>query len=164
ATAVGTTNDGTLVRGYDEECWAYHIGTGNWALEQGSVGIEICNWGALETREGQHYTWVNDYGKRGRGVILEHNLVIELNYKNYQYYERYTDAEINTVKYWTLLNAMRFGIPLKYSEKDMWQVSNNALSGKPGLYTHNSFISWKTDISPQPKMIAMLKDLKEYEK
>ena len=41
----------------------------------------------------------------------------------------------------------------------MWEVSKNALSAVPGLYTHNSYRKDKSDISPQSKMIEMLKSL-----
>jgi hypothetical protein len=41
----------------------------------------------------------------------------------------------------------------------MWDISKKGLSGIPGVYTHNSYRKDKSDISPQPKMIAMLKSL-----
>jgi hypothetical protein len=53
-----------------------------------------------------------------------------------------------------------YGIDLSYVESDMWEVSNKALRGEAGVYTHNSYRKDKNDISPQPKMIAMLKSLK----
>jgi hypothetical protein len=164
ATAIGIQDDGSILRGYDEQFWAYHIGLGNAFLEQGSVAVEICNWGALEERENKLYTWVCDYGKRGRAVTLPYEKAIELNYKGYKYYEIYTDAEIKSLKYWTLLNAMRFDIPLDYSHNDMWAVSSKAMNGVSGIYTHNSYISWKTDVSPQPKLIEMAKALVNYTK
>ena len=41
----------------------------------------------------------------------------------------------------------------------MWDVSKDALLGTPGIYTHNSYRRDKTDISPQPNMINMLRSL-----
>lgn len=41
----------------------------------------------------------------------------------------------------------------------MWSVSNKALKGQNGLYTHNSYRRDKSDVSPQPKLIEMLKSL-----
>jgi hypothetical protein len=52
----------------------------------------------------------------------------------------------------------RYNIPLNYHE-DIWDVTPRALKGEPGVYTHNSVRFDKTDISPQPNMIAMLKGL-----
>jgi N-acetylmuramoyl-L-alanine amidase len=159
-TAIGITDNGEVLRGYDESFWAVHIGA-SWLpnyyeLETQSIGVEICNWGALKTRDNQHFAWVGDYGKRGRGVTLPQEKVIELNYKEDKFYERYTDAEIESTRRWIMLNAIRFDIPLAYNEADFWEVSKNATSGKAGLYTHNSYVSWKSDVSPQPKLIAML--------
>ncbi len=159
ATSIGITDNGTVFRGYNEQFWAHHIGMQNMfnlARNQQSVAVEICNWGALtETSKGLQ-TWA--------GIILAKERTIELNYKNIKFYEIYTDSEIETLKRWTLLNAMRFDILLAYNEKDMWEVSQNAIQGKAGIYTHNSFLSWKSDVSPQPKLIEMAKNMKKYEK
>jgi len=59
---------------------------------------------------------------------------------------------------------MRFGIALAYRENDMWQLSQRAIDGVSGIYTHNSYLSWKTDVSPQPKLIKMVESLADYEK
>ncbi|MCS6795473.1 MAG: N-acetylmuramoyl-L-alanine amidase [Raineya sp.] len=159
ATAVGITDDGTIFRGFEESYWAHHIGMkhlNNLARNQQSIAVEICNWGNLTEKNGKLYSWAN--------VEIPKNKTIELNYKGYKFYEVYTDKEIESLKYWTLLNAMRFGIPLAYRENEMWQVSQKAIDGVAGIYTHNSFLSWKTDVSPQPKLIAMAKSLADYEK
>ncbi|PKQ69921.1 MULTISPECIES: N-acetylmuramoyl-L-alanine amidase [Raineya] len=159
ATAVGIVDDGTLFRGYDESFWAHHIGMkhlNNLARNQQSVAVEICNWGSLTEKNKKLYSWAN--------VEIPKKKAIALNYKGYKYYEIYTDSEIKTLKYWTLLNAMRFGIPLAYRESDMWELSQNAINGVAGIYTHNSYISWKTDVSPQLKLIKMAKELVAYEK
>jgi hypothetical protein len=154
ATAVGITDSGEMIRGYDEPFWAVHIGAyqielpNYWQLETQSVGVEICNWGAVNTKNGIHTAW--------QGTVIPPEKVIELNYKGIKCYEKYTDAEIETTRRWIMLNAIRFDIPLAYREADFWEVSKNACAGKAGLYTHNSYVSWKTDVSPQPKLIAML--------
>ncbi|MFN9953859.1 MAG: peptidase C14 caspase catalytic subunit P20, partial [bacterium] len=71
----------------------------------------------------------------------------------------YTDAQIESVRqlllYWNKIH----GIDLTYNE-DIWQVSDRALKGENGVFTHNSYRKDKTDVSPQPKLIAMLKALK----
>ncbi|TAH27954.1 MAG: hypothetical protein EAZ06_11850 [Cytophagales bacterium] len=159
ATAIGITDNGTVFRGYDEQFWAHHIGMQhpfNLIRNQQSVAVEICNWGALQETSKGLQTWA--------GIILPKEKAIELNYKNIKFYEIYTDLEIETLKKWTLLNAMRFDIPLNYNEKDMWEISQNAIQGKAGVYTHNSFLTWKSDVSPQPKLIEMAKDMVKYTK
>ncbi|MGD1841567.1 MAG: hypothetical protein ACFB0B_11830 [Thermonemataceae bacterium] len=159
ATAVGIENDGTIFRGFNEQYWAHHLGmkhVDNVVRNQQSVAVEICNWGGLTEKDFQLYSWAD--------VPVNRSETIRVDYRGYQYFEIYTSAEINTLKYWTLLNALRFGIPVAYREQDMWQVSQNAINGVPGLYTHGSYVSWKSDVAPQPNLIAMAKGLAVYER
>ena len=157
ATSCGITDNGNLYKGFDEKYWAASIGANhpnNRTLDKEAVAIEICNWGELSEKNGKIVSWT--------GYELDSDDVINLKYKHVNYFEKYTEEEIETLKYWTLLNAMRFGIPLDYKEDDMWSVSNDALNRVPGLYTHNSYRVDKTDVSPQPKLIEMAKSLKDY--
>jgi hypothetical protein len=159
ATSCGITDDGTLWKGFDEQYWAASIGSkhpNNRQLDKEAVAIEVCNWGCLTESNGKYLTWAN--------VELDKDSVIELDYKGFKYYEKYTDEEIKTLKYWTLLNAIRFNIPVNYRESDMWELSNDALMKVPGIYTHNSYRTDKTDVSPQPKLISMAKSLELYMK
>jgi hypothetical protein len=82
-------------------------------------------------------------------------------YKGHKYYHAYTDAQIESVRQLLVYWGDLYGISLDYKASDMWDVSTNALKGVPGVYTHNSYRKDKTDISPQPKMIAMLESLKK---
>lgn len=154
ATSIGITDSGDIVRGYDEAYWAHHIGMRNQHnhlrnLE--SVGVEICNWGYLTKVNGKYFNYVNEQ-------VPEHK-VIELNFRGQKYYEIYTDLEIEALRKWILMVALRFNIPLTYKAKDLWEVSQDAITGVPGIYTHCSYISSKSDVSPQPKLIKMLEDL-----
>ena len=163
ATATGITDDGKLFRGFDEENWAWHLGckdkdfkhlglTNNaLQLEKFSIGTEVCNAGSLDNK---HKSWF--------GYQPPEDRVIELDYKKAKYFETYTDQECATLKYWTLLNALRFKIPLYYREWDMWNLSFDALRAVPGIYTHNSFREDKNDISPQPNIIRTAKELELY--
>jgi len=154
ATCVGIEKSGRVVKGFDEQYWGHHIGMSNGyngVRNLQSVAVELTNWGILR----------NDLTNWANGKVPQKD-VIELNYKGSKFYEAYTPEQIKALKYWTLLVAMRFDIPLDYKEKDMWELSNNAITGKAGIYTHNSFIAWKTDVSPQPILIAMAKELVQY--
>ena len=79
-------------------------------------------------------------------------------YKNYKYVHAYTDAQIAAVKDLLILWNQKYSIPLKYNE-DIWDVTPRALKGEAGIYTHNSVRFDKIDITPQPKIIEMLKSL-----
>jgi hypothetical protein len=52
----------------------------------------------------------------------------------------------------------RYNIPLTYND-DIWDVCPRALKGESGVFTHNSVRFDKVDVSPQPKLIKMLKSL-----
>jgi len=159
------TYDGEICQAFSSKKWAYHLGlkpdvfrangVPYKSLDPLAIGIEICNWGPLTLKsDGKYYNYVDR--------VVPNDQVCELSvpYKGHKFYHAYTDAQIEAVKdlliYWNKI----YGIPLDYNEKDMWGVSKNALSAVPGVYTHNSYRRDKTDISPQPKMIAMLKSLK----
>lgn len=158
------TFDGEIAQAFSSKKWAYHLGIKPdvfranalpyRSLDPLAIGIEICNWGPLTLKsDGKFYNYVD------RVVSNDQVCTLAKPYKGHLYYHAYTDAQIESVRqllvYWNKIH----GIPLTYNEKDMWEVSKNALSAVPGVYTHNSYRRDKSDISPQPKMIAMLKSL-----
>jgi len=158
------TFDGQIAQAFSSKKWAYHLGikpdvfrsagVPYQRLDKVTIGIEICNWGPLTQKaDGKFYNYVD------RVVPADQVCTLDKPYKGYKHYHAYTDAQIESVRqllvYWNKI----YGISLTYNESDMWSVSKNALSGVPGVYTHNSYRRDKSDISPQPKMIAMLKTL-----
>ena len=64
--------DGTIVRMVHETKKAYHAGKSDWQgrkdVNRFSIGIELVNWGKLVQREGQFYTWPNDYTNPYHGL------------------------------------------------------------------------------------------------
>jgi hypothetical protein len=157
------TYDGEICQAFSSKFWGYHLGIKPDVfrshglpyrrLDPLAIGIEICNWGPLEKAGDKFYNYVD------RLVPADQVCELKIPYKGHKYYHAYTDAQIESVRqllvYWNKV----WGIPLTYNEKDMWSVSKNALSGVEGVYTHNSYRKDKSDISPQPKMIEMLKSL-----
>lgn len=156
------TVDGQIVQGFSSRFWAYHLGLKQTvftkagvkyqSLDKISIGIEICNWGQLTLKDGKYINYVN------REVPADEVCILEKPYKGYKYYHNYTDAQIESVKELLLLWKKTYNIPLSYNE-DIWDISKRALSGGPGVYTHNSVRKDKVDIYPHPKMIEMLKSL-----
>jgi hypothetical protein len=158
------TYDGQIAQAFSSKKWAYHLGikpdvframgVPYQQLDKVTIGIEICNWGPLTLRKnGKFYNYVD------REVPADQVCTLAKSYKGHTYYHAYTDAQIESVRqlliYWNKVH----GIPLTYNESDMWTVSKNALSAVTGVYTHNSYRKDKSDISPQPKIITMLKSL-----
>jgi hypothetical protein len=121
-------------------------------LDKISIGVEICNWGWLTERSGEFYTYV------GSKIPKERVIALDKPYRGHTYWEAYTDAQIESVRELLVLWRDRYGIPIGYDEK-IWDMHRGALMGEPGVYTHNSVRPDKTDVSPQPKLIDMLKKL-----
>jgi len=158
------TFDGEIAQAFSSKKWAYHLGIKPdvfranalpyRSLDPLAIGIEICNWGPLTQKsDGKYYNYVD------RVVPADQVCELSVPYKGHKYYHAYTDAQIESVRQLLVYWGKIHGISLKYNETDMWSVSKNALSAVPGVYTHNSYRKDKSDISPQPKMIAMLKSL-----
>lgn len=164
ATAVAIEDSGKLYKGFDEQYWAFHLGIrGSYLrrsekvnIESSTIGIEVCNSGGLKKEGSRYLTW---YGNE-----VSHHNVMQLKFRGYDYFERYTDAEVFTLMNWTLLMSLRFDIPLTYRH-EMWEYSKSAfdLNNNPGIYTHCSFRKDKSDIAPQHHLVAMAQNLPCYE-
>ncbi len=158
------TFDGEIVQCFSSKHWAYHLGLKQdsfkargikyQSLDKISIGIEICNWGPLEKKGDKFYNYVD------REVPADQVCTLDKPYKGYLHYHAYTDAQIESTRQLLVYWSETYGIDLTYREEDMWTVSDRALKGENGVFTHNSYRKDKNDISPQPKMIEMLKSLK----
>ena len=160
--------DGQIYQAFGSKYWAYHIAFSsksnkvpdkyhNFTLEQqiakSSIGIEICNFGGLLLdKDGNYRTYVNS--------IIPPEEVIELDkpFRGFKYYHAYTDAQIESLKNLLIYLCDKYNIPKTFNS-DMFDININALDGKSGIWTHVSYRSDKSDCSPQPKLINMLKNL-----
>ena len=79
-------------------------------------------------------------------------------FKDYYGYEKYTDAQIESVRQLLVYWNEKYGIPLEYHE-DMFDLSQNALNGDAGVWSHVSYRADKSDCHPQKELIDMLKSL-----
>jgi len=77
-------------------------------------------------------------------------------YKGHRFFENYTDEQIESVRELLLLWKERYQIPLTYHD-DIWEVTDRALKGNAGVYTHNSVRADKIDIYPHHSIVDMLK-------
>lgn len=156
-TAYVIDASGEVVKAFEPEYWAYHLGLksiSNSQLNKNSIGIEICNWGQLiKKSDGKYYNYINK-------EVPESEVVQIAKFRGFEYYHKYNDAQIESLRKLLLELAAKFAIPLDYNS-DMWDISQNALSGKKGIYTHVSYRSDKNDCSPQFNLIQMLKSLNQ---
>jgi hypothetical protein len=168
STCTIIDRDGTVNQLFSSRYWGYHLGAGNAKLDQGSIGIEIDSWGGLILGDGG----VRKFGKRNiqtrKDVLYNvYGGVVDVpathypgGWRGYEYYESYTYEQIRSVGKLLLLWSKTYNIPLTYNE-DMWDVSQRALAGAPGVWAHVSYrpASDKQDVHPDPNLIDMLRTL-----
>jgi N-acetyl-anhydromuramyl-L-alanine amidase AmpD len=165
STRGNAIHDGEVVECFPDEDWAYHLGKNNSALlHPHSIGIEICNYGWLVERGGKFYTYVNR--------VLPDDQVCDLGFtfRGHRYYHKYTEAQIESVH--KLLQEIsrrhkqvNLGVGLlewlaTQSPAEAFDFKQEACDGKVrGLLTHTSTRKDKSDCSPQPLLVDMLKSL-----
>lgn len=152
-----TSWDGKIIRAFDDKYWAYHLGLkhNNMLLNRGSVGIEICNYGYLKKgNDGRFYNYVNK--------PVNDSAVVELNepFRGYKYYERYTDAQLESTRKLILDISNRHEIPIaKGIYTPEWFEFDTKWFSLGGLRTHTQVRQDKFDCFPQIELIQMLNSL-----
>jgi len=160
--------DGDIYQCFSSSHWAFHLashGSGNQIprkyktrdntrmLEKQAIGIEVCNAGWLTWENGKFYSSF-------RTVIPEEQVIEYVDkYRGQRFYHKYTNAQVESLRQLLEYFCDKYNIPKDY-QADMWDISENALSGQPGIFTHTSVRSDKTDCHPQPELVKMLMELK----
>lgn len=154
-TAYIIDGDGKVIKAFEPEFWAYHLGlktASNEALNKSSIGIEVCNWGQLIKKpDGKFYNYINKEVPPSEVVQIK-------KFRGFEFYHKYNDAQIESLRKLILELSAKFAINTEYNG-DMWDISQNALNGKNGIYTHVSYRADKNDMSPQFNLIQMLQNL-----
>jgi N-acetyl-anhydromuramyl-L-alanine amidase AmpD len=170
ATCIIIDRAGTPWQLFSSKYWAYHLGVSNnnHYLHKHSIGVELDNWGWLiagdgtekqfgqktvKTQFGKYYTYY------GNPVAVPLQYYSD-GFRGYNYYEKYSESQIRTLGELILYWNLKYKITLKYNE-DMWGMSQRALEGVPGIWSHVSYRppNKKQDCHPQPELIEMLKTL-----
>ena len=124
--------------------------------------MEICNWGGLVEKNNLLYAWPayeGDSWQKKYSVSKERAVFYEEGFKGFHWFEKYTDEEIEAIRKLILHHHEKDGLILDYNS-EMWNISEKALSGNPGIWTHVSYRTNKSDAHPQPELIQMLRELK----
>ncbi len=154
--------DGTILEYFNPDHWAHHLGINetNYAITKSSVGIELCNYGYLIKNESNQFITYN-------GVVIPYSEVAECKFRGFDFYERYTDAQIQSLKELLLELATRYAIDLhdgiytllKKGNK-AFEYQSSAVQGKGGLWTHTNYRkAGKWDCSPQAGLVEMILSL-----
>ena len=155
--------DGELIQAFSSKYWAYHLGVNYNNMPPGSVNskilnsesiaIEICNFGYLNYHDGHFMTYVN--------TIVPESEVMEVNYKGRQYWHKYTDAQLETLRELLLYLTDKFEISREYKGIEMFRLDMRAFEHENGIWSHSSVRKDKTDIYPDPRIIAILEQLND---
>ena len=162
--ASHTWKDGELVQVFSSKYWAYHLGLKKSNMPPGSassrdlnsksIGIELCSWGYVDKRDdGKFYTYVNS--------VIPDDEVVDLGYKwrGYRYWHAYTDNQLSILGELLTYLGGKYNIPLCYKGDAIFDLDMRAFEGMPGIFTHASCRSDKTDCYPDPRLIRLLKDI-----
>lgn len=149
--------DGKIYRAFDDKFWAHHLGikaANNPALNKKSVGIEVCNYGMAKPNGSKFLSYVNN------DIPVEMVYRLPAAWRGFQHYHRYTELQLKALKWLIQDIANRHNIQVKrsWSLKD-FEISADALAGKPGLWMHCNVRRDKWDMHPQPELIDMLNSL-----
>jgi len=174
--------DGDIVKCIPDGAWAGHLGrTGSYDMHRNSVGIEVNNFGYL-TKGGYRgevrgkRTWIKgdpDKFYTYVGTVAHPNQVCDLGYefKGYQYWHNYTDNQIESLRNLIMFISNRNDIDVSIglaewleTEKpaDAFEFKKDAWSGEvKGILSHSNVRKGKSDMYPHPKLVEMLKSLKQ---
>jgi N-acetyl-anhydromuramyl-L-alanine amidase AmpD len=154
ATSFVVGRDGKIYFCFDSKYWAYHLGVSahQVLLEQKSIGIEIDSWGGLNKVGGKYMSWAN------KEVPKENVVEYLVPFRGFHYFEKYTEAQIQSVKVLIDHLTAKHNIP-KTFDYNIFDKSLKALRGDPGIFTHASYRTDKSDCHPQKELVAMLNSL-----
>lgn len=161
--------DGEVFNVFASKYWAYHLGVkGSYnaghKLDKGSIGIELDTWGPVEPYKGK-FTPVAHRQARGSKnpyIMFDKTDVIEYpnGWRGYRYFLKYTDAQIESLKYLLLYLTDIYNIPRDYVIGTC-DLDEQALKEKPGIWSHTSVRKDKSDIHPQGDLLQMLMRLRK---
>lgn len=156
ATAFVLERSGILYQAFHSSRWAYHLGISHprWPQhDRQSIGIEIDSWGYLEKKGDRFFSWA--------GVEVPADRVQKYDiWKGCRYFEKYTPAQIATLRDLLIYLGEKYRIPLGFGF-EIFDLNRRALNIEPGVFAHASYRKDKTDAHPQPELLALGSELKD---
>jgi peptidoglycan hydrolase-like protein with peptidoglycan-binding domain len=148
--------DGKILRTFDDRYWANHLSIKDGLdLNSKSISIEICNYGPLILGpDGRFYNSINKFVSDKEVVKLENP------YRGYEYYERYTDAQLENTRKLLIHLINKHGIRLQAEMYDVdWFNYSESWFKNGGIRSYSQIKKDVFDIFPQKEMIQMLNSL-----
>jgi hypothetical protein len=156
--------DGSIYKAFDPEMWAHHLfikSKNNTFLNQKSIGIEICNYGELTKSVDGHF-----YTKTNIKIGKEDVTVLEIPFRGEKYFHSYSQFQLESLTELLLWISKEFDINLKKGlqkeiekrgEIEAFDISNLALQGSPGLWSHSNVRIDKLSCYPHPDLVSIIK-------
>ena len=172
ATAYVIDREGQLHKCFGDDFWAYHLGCKQShfsnvglpykKLDPHNIGIELDSWGPLlKHTDGKYYPVAFKDGKYTPNLKCKpaaniYEYCSNQKYRGFQYYERYTTAQLNALSELLMYLQKKHNIKANYSH-EIWNVCKRALQGEEGIFSHTSFRADKSDVHPQIELVNLLK-------
>jgi hypothetical protein len=148
--------DGIVIRTFDDRYWSYPFYTKN---AKNIISIEISNFGPL--------VLIDDVFYNLTGNKVSSDEVIEIDFLGYNYYHKYTDKQIDSLRKLLIYLQLKHGIQIQrssYDENGIIPYYNNDwfynidLETK-GIKNRNNYINSLFGLTPQKEIIDMLNSI-----
>jgi N-acetyl-anhydromuramyl-L-alanine amidase AmpD len=140
--------DGTIIETYPPKYWAYALGlTDGTATEKRTIHIELCNWGWLVKKGSKFYR----AGNQLKEIPADQVISYKTEHRGFLHFERYTQEQIDALVFLIGKLMHDFGIKISNVEK-FWHFGAKS----KGLISHTTVRRDKSDIHPQPELIAAI--------
>ena len=183
ATCIILGYNGNLYKLFNSQHWGRHLGIKqielrkhgfkdylyrNELLDKQSIAIEIDCWGGLILGDNSTKKFGNRlvktlpgkfYNAYGNVIDVSKNPVEECKWRGYDFFQKYSDAQIDTLA-WILPHLMEANEIPNYGLKDgNFDVRLDALKGEPGIFSHSNYRKDKSDLYPDTRIVKMLNSL-----
>jgi peptidoglycan hydrolase-like protein with peptidoglycan-binding domain len=146
--------DGKILNTFEDKYWSNHLDINNKDLNSKSISIEICNYGPLTLGSDSRF-----YNSVNKPIMDSEVIKLDKTYRGYDYFEKYTDAQIESTRKLILHLMNKHAIQIEgriYNEN--WFNYNDDLL-KNGIRSHSQVSRDVFDLFPQKEMIQMLNSL-----
>jgi len=165
-TAYIIDRDGVIYECFDPAVWAYHLGIthhGHWHNKH-SIAIELVSAGKLYFESGQ-YRFYPLWPNKQRYTVIPENEVHKLSkpWRGFEYYHNYNEDQLESLKW--LIGRLILDFPtIKFDNpvKEIFDYNRKVIEERiPGMWSHATVRTDKTDVFPQPTLIKALEEVQK---
>lgn len=164
-TAYVIDLDGKIYEAFDPKHWAYHIGINgdkDW-FEKHNIGIELVSPGGLVYEKSvDEFRFYPLWPNRSKYKVIKEEKVIECDYRGWRYFYAYSDIQIHSLIELMTKLINDFKIPLQPYNlfERFWDYKPEVIADRlPGIWSHSTLRSDKSDIFPYEPLIKAMKGL-----